>query len=101
MDEFWLVCVLALIGLATRVFRQAPRWLWAIPLLLALSVVLVNVETPRFREPVDPFLLLLASCAVATGLQKLGLGGAPVWRGRQSPLLARDRQLVKMIQRLS
>ena len=39
----------------------APKWIWGVPLLLALSVVLVNVETPRFREPVDPFLILLAA----------------------------------------
>ena len=40
---------------------RAPTWVWLVPLLLALSVVLVNVETPRFREPVDPFLILLAA----------------------------------------
>ena len=28
----------------------------------------VNVETPRFREPIDPFLLLLAACAVSTAV---------------------------------
>ena len=29
-----------------------------------LTVVLVNAETPRFREPLDPFLILLAAvCA--------------------------------------
>ncbi len=43
--------------------RAAPKWVWVVPLLLALSVVLVNVETPRFREPVDPFLILLAAAA--------------------------------------
>jgi 4-amino-4-deoxy-L-arabinose transferase-like glycosyltransferase len=66
--SFWLVCVLALIGAFTRAARSAPWWLWAIPVLLGLSVVLVNVETPRFREPIDPFFVLLAACAVATGL---------------------------------
>ncbi len=66
--SFWVVALLALAGSLTATARRAPRWLWAIPALLALSVVLVNVETPRFREPVDPFLILLAACAVVTAL---------------------------------
>ena len=112
IDEFWVVCVLAAIGLATRLFRRAPRWLWGIPLLLALSVVLINMETPRFREPVDPFLLLLASCAIATGLEKLaprfartGRSASPAWsagaaagrlpttgRDDPAPVLSRPRR---------
>jgi hypothetical protein len=62
---FWVLCLLALAGLATRAARGAPRWPWAVPALFALSVVFVNVETPRFREPVDPFLLVLAGAAVS------------------------------------
>ena len=62
--SFWVLCLLALAGAFTKLVRTAPRWLWAVPLLLGLSVVLVNVETPRFRAPVDPFLLLLAAAAV-------------------------------------
>lgn len=62
--SFWILCLLAIAGLATRAVRAGPKWQWAIPVLFALSVVFVNVETPRFREPVDPFLLLLAGCAV-------------------------------------
>jgi hypothetical protein len=42
--------------------------------LFALSVILVNVETPRFREPIDPFLLVLAGCAVDAVLRR---GSAP------------------------
>ncbi len=41
------------------------------PLLFAISVVLVNVETPRFREPVDPFLIMLAACALAAAVGRL------------------------------
>jgi 4-amino-4-deoxy-L-arabinose transferase-like glycosyltransferase len=62
---FWVVCLLALVGLLTRRARAAPLWLWGVPVLLALSVVVVNVETPRFREPVDPFLVMLAACGLA------------------------------------
>jgi 4-amino-4-deoxy-L-arabinose transferase-like glycosyltransferase len=71
---FWILCLLALAGVFTRAARGAPRWLWAIPVLLALSVVVINVETPRFREPVDPFLVLLAACAVSRVPKRLGVG---------------------------
>ncbi len=71
VTSLWILCGLAIAGALTRAARQGPLWLWAVPLLLALSVVLVNVETPRFREPVDPFLVLLAACAVATPVEKL------------------------------
>ena len=27
-----------------------------------LSAVAINMETPRFREPVEPYLILLAAC---------------------------------------
>jgi hypothetical protein len=35
------------------------------PILYALTILFINVETPRFREPIDPFLVMLAACAVA------------------------------------
>ncbi len=81
---FWVLCGLALAGAFTRLARSAPRWLWFVPLLLALSVVLVNVETPRFREPVDPYLILLAACALATASARLAqvLRRSPVARVR-------------------
>jgi 4-amino-4-deoxy-L-arabinose transferase-like glycosyltransferase len=63
---FWALCVLAIGGLCTTAARRAPAWLWALPILYALTIVFVNVETPRFREPIDPFLILLAACALST-----------------------------------
>jgi hypothetical protein len=65
--SFWVLLILAVAGAFTSLARQAPWWLWTVPLLMALSVVLVNAETPRFREPIDPFLILLAACALTTG----------------------------------
>ena len=71
---FWIVALLALIGAVTPAARRAPYWLWGFPLLLVLTVVFVNVETPRFREPVDPFLILLAACAIGWAIERaLGL----------------------------
>ncbi|MGI8902767.1 MAG: hypothetical protein ACR2IP_03730 [Solirubrobacteraceae bacterium] len=98
--SFWILGLLALLGAFTRSARRAPLWLWSIPLLLALTVVFVNVETPRFREPIDPFLVMLAGCAVAAGMQRLGLRGAPVRRGRRAPGLVSGGELVEMVQGL-
>jgi hypothetical protein len=77
---FWALCLLALAGAFTRLARSSPKWVWMVPLLLALSVVLVNVETPRFRAPVDPFLILLAAAGLATASGSVArrLGRAPV-----------------------
>ncbi|MFZ0040711.1 MAG: hypothetical protein WAK93_05345, partial [Solirubrobacteraceae bacterium] len=69
--SFWLLCLVALGGCFTAAVRRAPGWLWSIPVLLTLSVIFVNVETPRFREPIDPFLLMLAGCAVAAVLRRV------------------------------
>lgn len=98
---FWLVCALALIGIFTRIARDAPRWIWFVPLLYALSIVFINVETPRFREPIDPFLLMLAACALEAGLRRLRLRGTPIRRRRRAERVARDSELVKVIQGLA
>lgn len=63
---FWLLCALALAGACTRLARRAPVWIWAVPLLMGLSVVLTDAQTPRLRETIDPFLVLLAACALAS-----------------------------------
>jgi 4-amino-4-deoxy-L-arabinose transferase-like glycosyltransferase len=104
--SLYLVGLFALVGAFTRTARRAPGWLWGLPVLWWLSIVFVNVETPRFREPIDPFFLMLAACAISTALARLGavlgLGGAPVRRGRRAPELAsHDTELVKMVQRLT
>jgi len=97
--SFWILCLLALAGAFTKLVRTAPRWVWAVPILLTLSVVLVNVETPRFRAPVDPFLILLASVAIATLVARLRR--TPVVRERRGAVTARPAQLVEMIERLA
>ncbi len=76
---FWILCCLAGADAMTAAVRRGPRWIWLVGILMALSVVLVNVETPRFREPVEPFLVLLAACAVAGALRRLAAlrGGRP------------------------
>ena len=36
-----------------------------------LSVVFLVVETPRYRSPIDPFVILLAALAVTAGTRRL------------------------------
>jgi 4-amino-4-deoxy-L-arabinose transferase-like glycosyltransferase len=103
--SFWILCALALAGLFTRARRTAPRWLWWIPVLLWLSVAAVNVETPRFREPVDPFLILLAACGLATlaraAAARLPGAGAPARRRHGTAVAGRPGELVEMVKCLA
>jgi 4-amino-4-deoxy-L-arabinose transferase-like glycosyltransferase len=97
--SFWILCLIAIAGLFTRVVRQAPLWLWAVPILLAISVVLVNVETPRFREPIDPYLILLAACAIGTLVGRLRR--APVGRDDGPAVASAGGEPVEVIERLA
>ena len=64
--SLWVLALLAAAGLFARPVGSLPRWLCGVPALLWLSVVLVNAETPRFREPLEPFLVMLAACGLAS-----------------------------------
>jgi 4-amino-4-deoxy-L-arabinose transferase-like glycosyltransferase len=64
--SFWIFGLLAIVGAFTSMARRIPRALWLVPLLFWLSVAPINVDTPRFRTAIDPFVILLASCALAT-----------------------------------
>jgi hypothetical protein len=66
----YLVEVLAVAGALTWRARQAPFGVWGIPLALLATTILVQ-GAPRFRLPVDPFLLLLASLALVTLAERL------------------------------
>ncbi|MBI5105806.1 MAG: glycosyltransferase family 39 protein, partial [Solirubrobacterales bacterium] len=68
---FWVVAALALVGAAARPARRAPAWLWAVPALLYLSVVLLAVETPRYRTALDPFVILLAAVGLVAAGDRL------------------------------
>jgi hypothetical protein len=67
---FWIVAALALAGAFTAMARRTPLWVWAMPVLMFLSVVFLVVETPRYRTPIDPFLVLLATAALVTAAQR-------------------------------
>jgi 4-amino-4-deoxy-L-arabinose transferase-like glycosyltransferase len=99
---FWLLALLALIGAFSTPARAAPRWLWATPVLLWLAVSAVNAETPRFREPLEPFLVILAACAIGYAAERAGLlRRAPVGGERRAPVAGGQRELVEMHQGLA
>ena len=66
---FWAFAVLALLGAFTRRARRTPFFVWLIPILLYLSVVVLVVETPRYRTGIDPFVVMLAALALRRALQ--------------------------------
>lgn len=67
------LAALALAGFAARRrFGGGPLWLWSAPVLLALSAVVIT-GAPRYRAPIDPFLLLLAAGALVAAAQRLPL----------------------------
>jgi 4-amino-4-deoxy-L-arabinose transferase-like glycosyltransferase len=61
---FWAFAVLALAGAFTRAARRTPWFVWAFPALMYLSVVFLVIETPRYRTPLDVFIVPLAAIAL-------------------------------------
>ena len=74
---FWVFALLAVVGATTRRARAAPWWLWAVPLLMYLSVVFLVVETPRYRTAIDPFIVLLAALALSHHARRKNRGTEP------------------------
>jgi hypothetical protein len=105
--SLYVLCVLALLGIPTRLARRAPRWIWIGPILLALSAVLVNMETPRFREPLEPLLILFAACSLTTAAARASTrvrrrsDRAPVPRdGGAAVVAGRAGEPVEVVERL-
>src|SRR5262249_21159834 len=59
----WALAALALTG--WRAVRRRPAF-WLAPAALLAVTLLVNAETPRFRAPLDPFLILLAAYSASS-----------------------------------
>lgn len=100
--SFWLLCLLALAGAFTGTARRGPWWLWLVPVLLWLSSAAINGETPRFREAVDPFLVLLGACALAALASAASgrLGRSPVRGQGGTPVPAGTAEHVEVSQGL-
>jgi 4-amino-4-deoxy-L-arabinose transferase-like glycosyltransferase len=74
---FWLFALLAIAGAFTRAARQTPWFVWAFPALMYLSVVFLVMETPRYRTPMDPFIVMLAALALLAAGRRLAARRAP------------------------
>jgi hypothetical protein len=59
------------------------------PILMFLSVVFLVVETPRYRTPIDPFIVLLAAAALVTAarraLAQRSTGRSPLRKKTSAP----------------
>jgi 4-amino-4-deoxy-L-arabinose transferase-like glycosyltransferase len=73
--ELWLYLALAAAGVALGALRRVPGWLVALPLVLWVTTVVAQSETPRFRAPIDPFVVLLATAGVAAVRSRVQPGG--------------------------
>jgi 4-amino-4-deoxy-L-arabinose transferase-like glycosyltransferase len=62
--SFWIFAALAIAGATRRAARRVPAFVWTMPLAMYLSVVFLAAETPRYRAPLDPFIVVLAAIAV-------------------------------------
>ena len=75
---FWVFALLAVAGACTRRARRTPLFVWLVPVLMYLGVVFLVVETPRYRSPIDPFVILLAALAVTSaGCRLRGMARPP------------------------
>ena len=74
--ELWGIVLLATLGAALGALRRAPRALIALPAFLWVATVLVQSETPRFRAPIDPFLLMLAATTFPWAARSAGAAAA-------------------------
>lgn len=84
--SFWVVAILALIGLASRRWRGTGVAIWAVPGLLILLTVFFSGDT-RYRSPADPFILMLAALGALALAQRLRAWRAA--RGQRLPSAAR------------
>jgi 4-amino-4-deoxy-L-arabinose transferase-like glycosyltransferase len=75
--QVWAVAALALLAAAGGALRRAPPWLALLVAALFVATVLVQSETPRFRAPLDPFLLVLAASALCRGAEQLSQRALP------------------------
>jgi 4-amino-4-deoxy-L-arabinose transferase-like glycosyltransferase len=61
---FWLLVPIAIAGCFAPAARRIPPFIWLLPPLILISVMFV-VATSRYRAPLEPIFVLLASCALA------------------------------------
>jgi 4-amino-4-deoxy-L-arabinose transferase-like glycosyltransferase len=68
---FYLVGLMALVGVALGGARRIPAFIWLYALLLFVDVSFIS-GAARYRLPLDPFFLMLAAYALVRGWQAYG-----------------------------
>lgn len=66
---FWIVALLAAVGVVTRRFRAIPAAIWVFPVLVYLTLAF-TVGIEQYRAPLDPFFILLASMTILYGYDR-------------------------------
>ena len=71
LGPLYAVLLMAVVGAAV-VFRRAqwrvPLFVWAVPILLLLPAIAIY-GLPRYRAPIDPFLVMLAAVALVAAVE--------------------------------
>ena len=62
--SFYVIALLAIVGVFSRRRRDVPGFVWLVPVLMASSVLVIGWI--RFRAPIDPFLTMLAALGIAS-----------------------------------
>jgi 4-amino-4-deoxy-L-arabinose transferase-like glycosyltransferase len=68
--SYGVVALGAIAGAVSKRARSVPLAVWLIPVLFVL-VTVPTLGTPRYRAPVEPFLVLLASLTVTAALDRV------------------------------
>jgi len=74
LGALYVVLALALIGAAAQAgllrSPRAPAFVWAVPVLIVIPALAIY-GLPRYRAPVDPFLVMLAAVGIVAAFDAL------------------------------
>lgn len=76
---WWVLVPLWVGGLFTRRLRKSPFVVWLVPILIGLATIFVY-GLSRYREPLEPFFVILAALAIESLVDRWGRwrSGKPV-----------------------
>jgi hypothetical protein len=69
---WYLGAALAVVGALTAKARRAPWALWLAPLIVIASALFIVSGNIRYRQPIEPFVVLLAALGVDALLTRVG-----------------------------
>ena len=61
--SWYLIALAAIAGLVLGAARAMPWWLWVMPVVLLVSVVVISADQ-RYRIPIEPFVIWFAAYAL-------------------------------------